>query len=742
MKKTLLLLLIAFASTTGNSWSQKLSPFTQKFLKEYRSSDQRSSCYVIKEIQGRQYLSALVQAHPSFDESAFASVEAVRGMKSGNIYSVQIPIDRMEDFIHLSGLSYIQIDEPSIPNLDQARIATRADSVHAGINLPMVYNGTGVVMGVVDAGFDFRHPAFLDTSGMHYRVKKVWMQKNTTGPAPSGYVYGTEATDSTTLTTIGHDNGGSHGTHVGGICAGSGVNGPTNNQKYRGMAYESDLVFVCITPDKPQWYNTGVSDMIDGINYIFDYATSQSKPCVVNLSWGSPLGPRDGSGLFSQALDNITGPGRIFVCSAGNNGDDSNHVAKSFTPTDTIVQTFLHIADSPDGKKTWIDMWGDGGMSFCVDVSIYNGGVVDGTGYICLDDSLHTMVLLNGSGDTLYIDITTSSSEFNGKTRAFLDFNSKLPDTDSILISVKSMGGSIDFWNTFVYNTSGYYGVFRKNGYSWAVNGDNVTTISDIASSQSAITVGAYASKVNWTDINGDSWSYAGYVSQGNLVPFSSRGPTIDGRNKPDITGPGLTVGSSISSYDSSWVGGSIVFLLNLYHDPNTNRDYRYAQLSGTSMSSPAVSGITAMMLQADPNLSPQDLKDVYAQTAILDSWTGILPPGGTVTWGSGKINAYGAMQRVLQNVNVPNIIGGSLNCNLFPNPGSGLFTLDYDSDVNDDFVVESYDAIGKQLSSQNWNVRPGANNFMLDLTNESNGIYFVKISLEKAHRVIKVFVE
>lgn len=137
--------------------------------------------------------------------------------------------------------------------------------------------------------------------------------KDNSGTAPAGYTYGTEETDSVALWNIGTDAiNATHGTHVAGICAGSGYRSPMTHRRFRGVGYKTDLVMVGITPTKDQWINTGVSDMIDGIQYIFDYATSVSKPAVVNLSWGSPLGPHDGTGLFSQALDNLTGPGRIF----------------------------------------------------------------------------------------------------------------------------------------------------------------------------------------------------------------------------------------------------------------------------------------------------------------------------------------------------------------------------------------------------------------------------------------------
>lgn len=723
----------------------KLSPLTKKYLKEIKkfTGEQLLHNYVYKTRGNTNYVSAFIKVNNSINDAQLLALNIQIGTRAGKIWTVQVPIQNVDAFTQLSGIDYIQLDEPSIPHLDFARGTTRVDSVHGGFNLPMPYNGAGVVVGVVDAGFDFGHPSFFDTTGTVYRVKQAWLQKNNTGPNPAGYSYGTEITDSTTLWNVGYDNLGTHGTHVGGICAGSGFGSPTGGKKFRGMAYKSDMVFVGITPDKSQWVSTGATDMIDGINYIFNYATSVSKPAVVNLSWGSPLGPRDGTGLFSQALDNLTGAGKIFVCSAGNNGGDSIHIQQTFTSTDTIVQTFLRIEPNPEGKKTWVDMWGDSSKTFCAEVALFNNGEIASTGFVCLDDSMHDFTLLGINNDTCFVSITTSASEFNNRPRIFLDFDNR-STIDSICIRVKGTDGTINFWNTFVTNTTGYYGAFLSYGYLWATNGNNVMTMSDIASSKSAISIGAYASKTSWTNISLQTYSYSSYVTQGNLVPFSSHGPTSDNRIKPDITGPGLTVGSAISSYDSTFysTGPDYLFVINKYHNAGNNRDYPYGMLSGTSMSSPAVSGITALMLQVKPDLDPQTVKDIFAQTAITDGFTGTIPVGGNEFWGNGKVNAYGSVKYVVQLVTgLQTIAGGSLNCNVFPNPNEGAFTIDYEAKSSETLTVDLFDELCKKVLSEQWSVNSGYNFKQFDLKNFNTGVYFINVSSEKNFSLMKMVI-
>jgi subtilisin family serine protease len=310
---------------------------------------------------------------------------------------------------------------------------------------------------------------------------------------------------------------------------------------------------------------------------------------------------------------------------------------------------------------------------------------------------------------------------------------------------LKSIDGTINMWNSFVSNTSGYYGAFVSNGRSWAVNGDREMTISDIAASKSVITVGAYASKLNFTNVSGQNLGYTGYVAKGDITPFSSHGPTADGRIKPDIAGPGMTIASALSSYDTSFssTGQSYLFVVNVYHNPNNNRDYPFGQLSGTSMSSPAVSGIVAMMLQIKNDLTPDEVKDILAQTAIRDGFTGTLPPGGNNFWGNGKVNAYGAVKQVLFLLTgIKTDVETDLKCELYPNPNNGNFILKYSADKSENLSIEIFDIHGKSVCNYEWLVNDGENKMEIELQDKSKGIYFTKVASEKGSTVIKTMTD
>ncbi|HRN94861.1 MAG TPA: S8 family serine peptidase, partial [Chitinophagales bacterium] len=321
---------------------------------------------------GKVYVSGFAEVNSNFNAASFETLGVKTGSKSGNIYTVRVPIENLQKFTQLENIIAIDLDQPVTMQLDSVRRATRVDSVHGGYDLPMPYTGKNVVVGIVDAGFDYSHPAFYDTAYGKYRVKKVWEQKSN-GTAPQGFSYGNELTDSSSILIKGTDiTEGSHGTHVAGIAGGSGIGGDTSNKVFRGIAYNSDLAFVAIYPTPQYWLSTGMSDMLDGIHYVFNYAASVGKPAVANLSWGCPLGPHDGNSLFSKACDSTVGAGKIFVLSGGNNNSDIIHLRKKFAANDTVVSTIVTFPTTIPEKKNQVDIWGDSSQTFCLSFSLWN----------------------------------------------------------------------------------------------------------------------------------------------------------------------------------------------------------------------------------------------------------------------------------------------------------------------------------------------------------------------------------
>jgi minor extracellular serine protease Vpr len=269
-------------------------------------------------------------------------------------------------------------------------------------------------------------------------------------------------------------------------------------------------------------------------------------------------------------------------------------------------------------------------------------------------------------------------------------------------------------------------------------------TTSDFSSTHSAIAAAAYASKISYTSIDGAFTNYSTYVAEGNLAPFSSHGPAADSATKPDIAAPGLILGSGINSYDTTYnIGGANrAEVIGCYTSPINGRNYCYAMMMGTSMASPMTSGIVALMLEADPNLTPDLVKYLICSTAITDSHTGTIPVEGSNLWGFGKINAYAAVKKAWQTVNIDNLSGNTMNYMIYPNPNCGSFGIDYNSIINDAVNIEIFDLCGKLVYSDKWDVASGYNKKKIDISEVGKGIYFTKISSRKWMSVYKMAVE
>ena len=94
-------------------------------------------------------------------------------------------------------------------------------------------------------------------------------------------------------------------------------------------------------------------------------------------------------------------------------------------------------------------------------------------------------------------------------------------------------------------------------------------------------------------------------ILQGEITGFSSRGPTQDGLGKPDMVGPGVTI---VSTRDA----GSVIDV----NHPAAVVGTSYFKGTGTSQAAAVVSGVAALMFQANPSLTPNVAKAILKGTA------------------------------------------------------------------------------------------------------------------------------
>ncbi|MBK7382467.1 MAG: S8 family peptidase [Flavobacteriales bacterium] len=209
------------------------------------------------------------------------------------------------------------------------------------------------------------------------------------------------------------------------------------------------------------------------------------------------------------------------------------------------------------------------------------------------------------------------------------------------------------------------------------------------------------------------------YTGGGAIATFSSFGPTFDERAKPDITAPGVSVISSISLFtDNSYTLAAVANF--------QGQDYPFAAFSGTSMSSPAVTGIVALILEADPTITAAEVHALLKATARTDNQTGTIPPGGSTRWGMGKVNAYRAVSELLGVVSVPSI--SDTDILVWPNPARSI--LNISTGRNGVALVTIMDIAGRVVRSAR---HADGNAIVMDVLDLPSGTYSIRV--EQADR-------
>lgn len=656
----------------------------------------------ITSVHGRDYVHVMYKGMADGVAGGYG-VEV--GRTAGEWTSGMIPVDQFYNLICNEPVEYISVGGRVKPQLDNARQDTKVDIVHTGSGgLSQSYTGKGVVMGVIDQGFDYTHPSFYDETYSTYRVSRIWNQAIQSGTPPQGYHYGAEYTTMSGMLQAGHDGmEGSHGTHVAGTAAGSGAG---TDGLYRGVAYESELVLV------PSTFASAA--IFDAAHYIVSYAQSAGKPCVVNMSLGSHGGPLDGTDPLDQALASLSAPGQILVVAAGNSGDSEMHISKTLSPADTEMFSFLHQNGSAAGEYL-VDIWGEPGDQFEAAVNIYDisiGGFVDYTDYVAghISSSLE-INLLHATGQDVTVEMASGIDANNGKpqVQCFIDARYLSTPGYRVLLEVKSANAHVHAWSV--------KGEFSDGGFQTLVGGDVSMTLGSPASSQGVLAVGAYTTKNQFTDLSGQTVNIDFPAAIGAIGPFSSHGPTADNRLKPEITAPGNVIVAPFNSFEPPTSDEEDYKTFAIYD--NHNNWWYYGASQGTSMACPFTSGIIALWLEAYPLLDLNDVLALLAHTADTDQHTGAVP---NTTWGWGKINALAGLTFIEQMAaSTKNQPAGHIA--VWPNPSVGLVHIR--SEVQNVLTLEITDAIGRPVVTDS-SITPGTHT--LDIAHLAAGMYFVNL--------------
>ena len=657
------LVLIAASSSAQNMAQVDLQALSELNTLVAENDDPKSlfqatGAYPVAEVHGRATVGFLGRLTTGVSESEWrawaADEEAVTaGACRQGIASFRVDAYAL-DALWQTPMDLVELASRAVPDVNKARYGTRVDSVHAGFNLPQPYHGEGVLIGVLDWGFDYTHPMFRDTTLSTSRIRAVWDQYRQAGPTPGDFGYGTVAESPLDIQLLGSDTSNvygysTHGTHVAGIAGGSGA-----GIGLKGMAPAAEFLFATLMVDE--------SSALDAYDWMQSVAEADGKRLVINNSWGLPQwGTPDGSGLSNQFIDALSEEGVVFVSSNGNNGDVDFHLDHTFeAPGDTIRSRvkFYPLTSNPNAWGQNLTLWGEVGESFEMGFQLTVGlsTVVGESPMYSTSDGplmLDTFVVVNN--DTIVYDVVLEPSHpANG--RSFMQMRIHKGSANvAVLMRVTGESGRVHAWNhTHLSNDVGNWGQAFQAAQSGWLGGDPYYGIQQPACGHSVIAVGAYASEY---------LNPVGTEVGGTLANFSTYGPTLDERLKPNVSGPGVSVESSLSSFRD--IGYSITNTVEF-----DGTEYDFARLSGTSMSGPAVAGVVALMLEANPQLTPADIRSILESTAREDEDTGTLPVAGDDVWGHGKVTAS---QAVLAALNWDSSLGApdflAKRPGIFPNP-------------------------------------------------------------------------
>jgi Tol biopolymer transport system component/subtilisin family serine protease len=371
-----------------------------------------------------------------------------------------------------------------------------------------------------------------------------------------------------------------HGTHVAGSLLGRGVNGAA----YMGVAPGANLVFLKVGND-----TTG-SAKSDAVTYAIRDAVDVYHAKIINLSIGSFSEYHDGSDQTCQAVDYATSQGAAVFVAAGNEASKGWHFSSTISKTNPIG-TMITIGQGATSYLSLNLVW-------------YSGSNTQNNFSLQYLDPDHKPLAFTSS---------VQSTSTRGVSSIQYQLNSPVP-SGTYYINMQNSSPDNQFFHLYYMGASSSVAFY---------NPDPNYTIDAPAEADSAIAVGAYVTRKNWTNYQGHGYYYNPQETVGSIASYSSYGPRIDAGAppKPEILAPGSAI---ISVRDSIYaLGGSVGSVPN---DPgiidndgqvlNGSGPANYFIMQGTSTASPIAAGAGAMLLSKNPSLTPSQIAHTLEATA------------------------------------------------------------------------------------------------------------------------------
>lgn len=572
----------------------------------------------IRDLEGRSFSTA--EAQKVEQTVQMQQAEVLQEMKKENVsfeqgytfntvlngFAAQIKASDLEKLLEIEGVTLIEPDA-EVYAYEEALAAGQVEAYmntsNSFLGIEQLWargiEGQGVKVAVLDTGIDTTHPEFagIYKGGKNFILHDPNMYKLPRDDNDGSETKPFERPDHQPLVNArGSSYATSHGTHVAGTIAAIGA----NQYGIKGIAPKVDLYSYRVLGA----YGSGATS---GIVAAIEYAVEQEID-VINLSLGG--GSNSENDASSFAINNAALAGVIAVIATGNDGPGRGTMGTPATSplgiavgNSTNPETAYHaVATVSAGSFEWSQQLNLMATTFGEDLAQQLSGefelvAVPGIGtaanYTGID--VNGKIALISRGDIPFVEKIEHAKNAGAVGAIIHNFAG---GTNAPGPSETFLGDSFDFIPTFDMS---------------------VTDGEALRSALASATVGTISFN-----------EYGSMSSIGDEInDSSSRGPSTPNFDiKPDVVAPGTNIMSTVPTYKTNTAAGEAI-----------NPAQAYDRKTGTSMATPHIAGIAALIKQANPSWTPFDVKVALANTAdILDT-----SKYDVFDQGAGRVNAYEA---------------------------------------------------------------------------------------------------
>lgn len=619
--------------------------------------------------------------------------------------------------IRISGmiLLLISLFNPSgiMAQGNPAREESKLNQVYSEFSL----TGENVVVALIDRGTDYFHPDFIDENG-NTRLLYLYDMVNPAGANDPNNPYGigtifTEDELNASLASGGDplstDRHG-HGSATSGITAGNGS--AISSMEFQGVAPGARIIVVKGFQDYfPPFGNEPGQDgffnpsyLPVALEFVADKIEETDLPGVALMNLGSIGGPTDGTSTVCQAMDNFVDQGYTLVCGVGDDGGNDNHASATIAQDDVLE---LEIQKGEAGNLR-LDLWYSEDDRFQVTLVRPDNST---------EGPFAAPATANDADDHFLTEINYyhrgANQDFSGATsnrrQLMIDFTGQT-GTYKVILEGTTISGPGSFHATL--NSSVHYN--NNKFLSHIVEG---YSLNDYTSAEKVISPTDYVVKNDWYSMDGNYHQMTGQGDPGELWIGSSWGPTHGEEQGVDFAACGEVLYAPYSP--NTWYSNFPHLLLQ-------GGENKYGIQNAVSAAAPLTTGVIALMLEMNPNLTAQEIKSILQETASSDSFTGAVPNN---QWGYGKLNAFAAMEEVQNTFGIHNNHVKHSGIKISPNPVQDNLHLEIESSIG--FKVEKVSLInilGELVYQQEWDK---TNSGGIVLNHLPPGIYQLVVSGE-----------